>query len=125
MQTAETQITLASAGVAALINIVVGALFDIPPTTVLVVFIGTFIGLVFRPTVTMPSANKDKFWLLAKTCGWLIAITMLASWAVPWVTHLLPGVAQKSMAAALGFVGMLKREKIGNFIAAKIMAKEE
>lgn len=127
MNNPEATATIATAGVAALINFIIGEIFDIPPATVFVAFIGTFIGLVFRPSIEMPNTSFDKFMLFIKTCVLLVAITMMVSWLTPWITHLLPNVAQKTIAACLGFVCMLKREQINslvdyltNFVSTKV-----
>lgn len=93
-------------------NYLVTTLFDIPQDTVIVVFVAAFFGLVFRGGIAMPEKLADKAWLLLGVCGLLIVITGLASWLVPIVTYGFPGVAQKSIAAGLGFGLMLRRSKI-------------
>lgn len=102
--------TVAAVGLAATFNLILSEIFDISIATIFVAFMGCFIGLMARPSIEMPTKTKDIIKLIIKTCALLIFITMMTSWAVPFVTYLLPNIAQKTIAAFLGFGFMYKRE---------------
>lgn len=111
MNNPEATATIATAGVASLINFIIGEIFDIPPATVFVAFMGCFMGLMARPGIEMPESTKETLKLVGKNCAMLIFITMMTSWAIPLVAYLLPDIAQKTIAAILGFVLMFMYSK--------------
>lgn len=111
MNNPEVVTSLAAAGFAATVNFIISQIFDIPEATIFVAFMGCFFGLMARPGVEIPPGTKATIKLVGKNCAMLIFITMMVSWIVPLFTYLLPDIAQKTIAAILGFVTMFMYSK--------------
>lgn len=112
--------TQAAAGLAGALNFGLAALFDISPELVLVVFVGSCIGLVFRPSLPEVTGNYKAFKQFMSEIGWLVIVTIMASWVVPWVLKFMPEVAQKTIAGGTGIAVMMYREKIEYFFTYAI-----
>jgi hypothetical protein len=113
-----TQVTVPIVG--GMVNIILGMLFDIEPHLLFVVFIGACIGLVYRPALPEVETNFQAIKQFFKECGWLVIVTILASWTVPWVLKFMPEMAQKTIAGGTGIVVMLYRDRINSYLSFAI-----
>lgn len=78
-------------------------LFDINPDALLVAFIGCWIGIAARAAVPATESHRTAIVRFLWTLGVVVICTMATAWLIPIALKFFPDMAQKSVAAVIGF----------------------
>ena len=98
--------------ISGLFSSIISYLFDIPTDMFLVVFFGTVLGSMFRPSVVYPPDKLEKVLVFLTTVGWLVVMTCVASYLIPDIMAHTNSTSKKGIGALTGFVLMVSKDKI-------------